>query len=70
MVDAVGISLADCQIIRQHIDDITINDIFMATTGGAGAGGDEADRNGMGVGGGDDGATPPSLLDLPLHWDE
>jgi WS/DGAT/MGAT family acyltransferase len=35
VVDAVGISLADCQIIRQHIDDITINDIFMAATGGA-----------------------------------
>ena len=35
VVDAVGISLADCQTIRQHIDDITINDIFMATTGGA-----------------------------------
>ncbi len=35
VVDAVGISLADCQIIRQLIDDITINDIFMAATGGA-----------------------------------
>lgn len=35
VVDAVGISLADCQTIRQHIDDITINDIFMAATGGA-----------------------------------
>ena len=35
VVDAVGISLADCQTIRQHFDDITINDIFMAATGGA-----------------------------------
>jgi len=35
VVDAVGFSLADCKTIRQHIDDITINDIFMSATGGA-----------------------------------
>ena len=35
MVDAVGFSLAECKTIREHIDDITINDIFMAATGGA-----------------------------------
>ena len=35
VVDAVGFSLAECKTIREHIDDITINDIFMAATGGA-----------------------------------
>ena len=35
VVDAMGFSLADCKTIRQHIDDITINDIFMSATGGA-----------------------------------
>ncbi|MGB7501170.1 MAG: wax ester/triacylglycerol synthase family O-acyltransferase [Azonexus sp.] len=35
VVDAVGFSLAECKTIRQHIDDITINDIFMSATGGA-----------------------------------
>ena len=35
VVDAVGFSLADCKKIRQHIDKVTINDIFMAATGGA-----------------------------------
>lgn len=35
VVNAVGFSLAECKTIREHIDDITINDIFMAATGGA-----------------------------------
>ena len=35
VVDALGFSLAECKSIRQHIDDVTINDIFMAATGGA-----------------------------------
>ncbi len=35
VVDAVGFSLADCKKIRQHIDKVTINDIFMAAAGGA-----------------------------------
>ena len=35
MVDAVGYSLADCKKIRQHIEAVTINDIFLAATGGA-----------------------------------
>ena len=35
VVDAVGFSLAECKTIREHIDGITINDIFMAATGGA-----------------------------------
>ena len=33
VVDAVGFSLAQCKTIREHIDGITINDIFMAATG-------------------------------------
>ena len=35
VVDAVGFSLAECRTIRQHLDGVTINDIFMAATGGA-----------------------------------
>ena len=35
VVDAVGFSLAECRTIREHIDGVTINDIFMAATGGA-----------------------------------
>jgi WS/DGAT/MGAT family acyltransferase len=34
VVDAVGFSLAECKTIREHVDGITINDIFMAATGG------------------------------------
>lgn len=34
VVDAVGFSLAECKTIREHLDGITINDIFMAATGG------------------------------------
>jgi WS/DGAT/MGAT family acyltransferase len=34
-VDAVGLSLAECRTIREHIDGVTINDIFMVATGGA-----------------------------------
>lgn len=33
VVDAFGISLADCKVIRQHLP-VTINDIFMATAAG------------------------------------
>jgi len=33
VVDAFGISLAECKIIRQHLP-VTINDIFMATAAG------------------------------------
>lgn len=33
VVDAFGISLSDCKIIRQHLP-VTINDIFMATAAG------------------------------------
>jgi WS/DGAT/MGAT family acyltransferase len=35
VVDAVGFSLADCRKIRQHVADVTINDIFLAATSGA-----------------------------------
>lgn len=35
VVDAVGFPLADCRKIRQHVDGVTINDIFMASVGGA-----------------------------------
>jgi len=35
VVDAVGFKLADCKKIRQHVPDVTINDIFMAACGGA-----------------------------------
>jgi len=35
VVDAVGFSLAECRTIRDHLDGITINDIFLAATGGA-----------------------------------
>ncbi len=35
IVDAVGFSLADCKTIRDHVDEITINDIFIAACGGA-----------------------------------
>jgi WS/DGAT/MGAT family acyltransferase len=35
VVDAAGFPLADCKTIRQHVPDITINDIFMAACGGA-----------------------------------
>ncbi|MGV0949552.1 MAG: WS/DGAT/MGAT family O-acyltransferase [Azonexus sp.] len=35
VVDAVGYSLADCKKIREHVEGVTINDIFMTATGGA-----------------------------------
>jgi WS/DGAT/MGAT family acyltransferase len=35
VVDSVGYSLADCKKIRQHVAAVTINDIFLAATGGA-----------------------------------
>jgi diacylglycerol O-acyltransferase len=35
VVDAVGLPLAECKKIRQHVPDVTINDIFMAACGGA-----------------------------------
>jgi len=35
VVDAVGLPLAECRKIRQHVPDVTINDIFMAACGGA-----------------------------------
>ena len=35
VVDVAGLSLADCSSIRQHVDGVTINDIFMATASGA-----------------------------------
>jgi WS/DGAT/MGAT family acyltransferase len=35
VVDVAGLSLADCNSIRQHVDEVTINDIFMATASGA-----------------------------------
>ena len=35
VVDAVGYSLAECKNIREHVEGVTINDIFMAATGGA-----------------------------------
>ena len=34
VVDAVGFSMAECKTIREHVADITINDIFLAATGG------------------------------------
>jgi diacylglycerol O-acyltransferase len=35
VVDAVGFSLEDCASIREHVAGVTINDIFVAATGGA-----------------------------------
>ncbi len=35
VIDAVGFSLAECKTIRQHVPDVTINDIFMAACSGA-----------------------------------
>lgn len=35
VVDAVGLSLAECKVIRDHVTDVTINDIFLASCGGA-----------------------------------
>ena len=35
VVDVAGLSLADCSSIRQHVEGVTINDIFMATASGA-----------------------------------
>ena len=35
VVDVAGLSLADCNSIRQHVEGVTINDIFMATASGA-----------------------------------
>ena len=35
VVGATGFSLADCKTIREHVADITINDIFLASCGGA-----------------------------------
>ncbi len=35
VVDATGLSLADCATIRAHVPEVTINDIFVATCGGA-----------------------------------
>jgi diacylglycerol O-acyltransferase len=35
VVDAVGFSLEDCATIREHVAGVTINDIFVAATGGA-----------------------------------
>lgn len=35
VVDAVGVSLNDCKSIREHVAEVTINDIFLATCGGA-----------------------------------
>ncbi|MGA9395083.1 MAG: wax ester/triacylglycerol synthase family O-acyltransferase [Azonexus sp.] len=35
VVDAVGYSLADCKKIREQVEAVTINDIFMAAAGGA-----------------------------------
>jgi WS/DGAT/MGAT family acyltransferase len=35
VVDVAGLSLADCSRIRQHVEGVTINDIFMATASGA-----------------------------------
>ena len=35
VVNSVGYSLADCKKIRQHVAAVTINDIFLAATGGA-----------------------------------
>ncbi len=35
IIDAVGLPLEKCKVIREAIKGVTINDIFMATTGGA-----------------------------------
>ncbi len=35
VVDVAGLSLADCSRVRQHVEGVTINDIFMATASGA-----------------------------------
>jgi WS/DGAT/MGAT family acyltransferase len=35
VVDVAGLSLADCSRIRQRVEGVTINDIFMATASGA-----------------------------------
>lgn len=35
VVDAMGVSLDDCKTIREHVAEVTINDIFIATCGGA-----------------------------------
>lgn len=35
VVDAMGVSLEDCKTIREHVAEVTINDIFIATCGGA-----------------------------------
>jgi diacylglycerol O-acyltransferase / wax synthase len=35
VVDAVGLSLSECKTIREHVPNVTINDIFLATCGGA-----------------------------------
>ena len=35
VVDVAGLSLSDCNSIRQHVEGVTINDIFMATASGA-----------------------------------
>lgn len=35
VVDAVGLSMEECKTIREHVADVTINDIFLATCGGA-----------------------------------
>ena len=35
VVDATGLSLADCATIRAQVANVTINDIFVATCGGA-----------------------------------
>jgi diacylglycerol O-acyltransferase len=35
VVDAMFMSLADCATVRAHVPDVTINDIFIATCGGA-----------------------------------
>jgi len=35
VVDAMFITLEDCAIVRAHVADVTINDIFIATCGGA-----------------------------------
>lgn len=35
VVDAVGFLLADCKTVREHVADVSINDIFLAACGGA-----------------------------------
>jgi hypothetical protein len=34
VLDAVGLSLADCRTIRRDVGAVTINDIFLAVVGG------------------------------------